>query len=300
MKQVVYIDVLFVINMFINYLVLLITARLIHTDLSRGRLLGGAALGGVYALLIFTPVINVIYSIGAKLLFSLSIVLSSFKNLNLKGILKALACFYGVTFAFAGAMFAVWIAFKPNGMMMNNGIVYFNISVFTLIITSVTVYFLLGVISKFSKKNSPANHLYRLSIYIDECVIQTAALMDTGNGLSDTFSETPVIVIEYNFIQKFLPNELKSFFQGNESRMIYQPDNPWRPRLRLIPFSSMGGEGLLPAFRPDKIIIRTADCTYETSKVIVAVCKNRLMSGEYFALLNPALINEREKVTVTK
>ena len=296
MKQVVYIDVLFVLNLFVNYLILLATAKLMRFKSSRWRLLGGAALGGIYALLIFTPVIHIVYTLAAKLLFSLSIVLTSFKNLNLKQTAKAMGCFYGVNFAFAGAMFALWMTVKPKGMVVHNGIVYFDISIITLVITAIAIFFLLSFIGKMSKRHVPDTHKYQLTISMDGQEIRTDALMDTGNSLTDAFSDTPVIVAEYQTLQPLFPAHLELFFQGKENSLVYQMDREWSRRIRLIPFSSMGGEGLLPAFRPDKITIQSGSEAFVAEKVLVAVCRGILPQSEYGALLNPDLINEKEKV----
>ncbi len=296
MKQVVYIDVLFVINLFVNYLILITTAKLMRISSSRWRLLGGAALGGIYALLIFTPVIHIAYTLAAKLLFSLSIVLASFKDLNLKQTIKAMGCFYGVNFAFAGAMFALWMSVKPKGMVIHNGIVYFDISVVTLVITAIIVFFLLKLIGRLSKRHAPDTHKYKLTVSMNGCEITTEALLDTGNSLTDAFSDTPVIVAEYQTLQALFPPQLELFFQGKENRSIYQMDKEWSRKIRLIPFFSMGGEGLLPAFRPDHITIQQGRDTIVVKKVLVAVCRGRLPRSEYGALLNPDLINEKEKV----
>lgn len=51
---VVYIDALFLLNLIVNYLLLLAAARLAGEPLRRLRLAAGAALGGLYAAAIFS------------------------------------------------------------------------------------------------------------------------------------------------------------------------------------------------------------------------------------------------------
>lgn len=300
MKQVVYIDVLFVLNMFINYLLLLLTVRLTHIEATRWRLLGGAALGGVYALLIFTPVIGVIYTLAAKLLFSLSIVLTAFKNLTPKKLVRALACFYGVNFAFAGAMLALWVTLNPRGMLMSNGIVYFNISVVTLVVTAVAVFFMLSIFSALNKRQSAGFQKYRVTLTLNGKTVSADALMDSGNTLSDVFSDTPVIVAEYAVVEGLFDESMKPFFKGGANTVIYSMSAEQSARIRLIPFSSMGGDGLLPAFRPDKIIITAPGALWQANRAFVAVCRGKLPSGDYGILLNPELIQENEKVVTVK
>lgn len=52
---VVYIDALFLLNLIVNYLLLLAAAKLAGEPLRRLRLAAGAALGGLYAAAIFFP-----------------------------------------------------------------------------------------------------------------------------------------------------------------------------------------------------------------------------------------------------
>ena len=52
---VVYIDKVFVLNLSIDYLLLLTAARLTGAPLQRGRLLCGAAMGALYAVAVFLP-----------------------------------------------------------------------------------------------------------------------------------------------------------------------------------------------------------------------------------------------------
>ncbi|MDR0671888.1 MAG: sigma-E processing peptidase SpoIIGA, partial [Oscillospiraceae bacterium] len=55
MVTTVYLDTLFALNTLVNYLLLLAAARLIDCPFRRWRLWVGAALGGVYAILVFLP-----------------------------------------------------------------------------------------------------------------------------------------------------------------------------------------------------------------------------------------------------
>lgn len=84
MRSVVYIDVLFVLNMFVNYFILVTVAKIMRITPSRWRLLCGALLGGLYSLFIFIPDVNVFLSLVAKLAFSVSIVFAAYKNITLK------------------------------------------------------------------------------------------------------------------------------------------------------------------------------------------------------------------------
>ena len=71
------------------------------------------------------------------------------------------------------------------------------------------------------------------------------------------------------------------------------PDGLWR----VVPFDSLGGGGLLPAFMPDSVVAVTPQGERRLSDCYVAVCR-RLGRGEYEGLigsgLGDELLNRRE------
>ena len=79
MSQVVYVDVLFTLNLFVNYLLLLSGACLLREKAKRWRLLLGAALGAVYSLIIFAPELPNFLSILIKVIFCVTIVLAAIR-----------------------------------------------------------------------------------------------------------------------------------------------------------------------------------------------------------------------------
>ena len=291
MKQVVYVDVLFVLNLFINYFLLLSVAKIMRFSAKRWRILCGALLGGAYSLMIFLPTVATWFSVLLKMIFSVTLVLTSFKFNSFKHFLKLLGCFYAVNFAFAGIMLALWFAFKPNGMVINNGVVYFNISMLVLAVSAVAAYLIISIISKLMRRNAPDSHIYEISISVDGKKAETRALMDTGNALSDSFSDTPVIVAEYKFVEPVLPGELRDFFGGEKEAPDISELRNWKSRIRLIPYHSVDKGGVLPAFRPDNLHIKSVKGDDDIKNVYVAVCKGRLPYSEYGALLNPRVIN---------
>ena len=56
-----------------------------------------------------------------------------------------------------------------------------------------------------------------------------------------------------------------------------------------MPFTSLGGAGVLPAFRPERV---TAGKTGKPLDCYVALYPGQLSAGEYDALFNPDLFPE--------
>ena len=143
--------------------------------------------------------------------------------------------------------------------------------------------------SKLFRRHAPENRIYTLQVELNGCRLCTQALLDTGNRLSDCFSDTPVILLEYARVKTLLPPELRSFFRERPSA-LHAPPEAASLGFRLIPYHTVGGTGLLPAFRPEKVIISDAHMQFEKKDVLIAVVNDRLAAGEYGALLNERLV----------
>jgi len=289
LSQVVYVDVLFTLNLFINYLLLLSGACLLREKAKRWRLLLGAALGAVYSLVIFLPELPNILSILLKAVFCATIVLAAYPVHGLRHFCKLAACFLAASFLFAGLMMGIWLLFRPKGMVYQNGAVYFDISVAVLIFTAIICYGLTILFSRLFRHHAPENRVYDLQIELNGKILRTRALLDTGNSLSDCFSDTPVILLEYAHAKALLPPELKDFFRRRPSA-LHAPPGASSLGFRLIPYHTVGGTGLLPAFRPERVLIFGTQGQIETKDALVAVVNERLAAGEYGALLNERLV----------
>ena len=59
---------------------------------------------------------------------------------------------------------------------------------------------------------------------------------------------------------------------------------------RVIPYSTVSGEGLLTAFIPEKVTIKYKNKTY-IKESFLAISKRNLFLGDYKALVPPDLID---------
>ena len=88
MKQVIYIDVLIIVNLFVNYFILLTTSKFLNLKLKLSRLILGEILGAIYSLYIFIPEPNLFISILIKLFMSIIMVAVSFEFRTIQQFLK--------------------------------------------------------------------------------------------------------------------------------------------------------------------------------------------------------------------
>ncbi len=295
----IYLDVLFLENVIINYFILLVTAKLSRAGTSSLRLTIGATLGALYVIvLVMLPGMKIYGTIAAKVILSMGIVAVTFTPEKVKAFFKILALFYLSTFIFAGASLA-FIYFNQSGGIVRNGIVYvfwnskWVILILALVMAGIIVKIFLEVIqNRFVREKL----LMPLRISFESKVIELAALVDTGNSLHDPLTNTPVIVVEFRAIKDILPMDIQNIFKESKEEDLDSisdvvSQSKWFSRFRLIPFTSLGREnGMLIGFKPDFIEIGENENKKGVNNVVVGIYNKALSKNErYMALLSPEL-----------
>lgn len=287
MKQTIYIDILIAVNLFINYILLLLTAKFLSLKWKSIRLVFGEILSGIYSLYILFPETNLFLSILVKLIMSITIVWCVFGFKSLKSFIKITLCFYAINFLFSGMMLGLWILFRPSSMEMNNGVVYFNISPLVLIASTIVSYFIIEIFYRIIGKNHIKNSFYEIKINIEDSPVKLRAKVDTGNILREPFSNLPVIIVRKSTAEKIIPSKLlgllDNYYQNTNNISSYEVKYP----IRMVPFKTVAGSGVFPAFKPKNIINPEGIL----KKAYIAICPDRTLSEEIGALINPELIS---------
>lgn len=296
----IYIDVIFLENVIMNYLILIVTSKFSKRKTSNFRLFLASLIGALYvAVLIILPGMHVYYTVIAKIALSLAIIAIAFSPEKIGSFIRTLVIFYIVTFIFAGAAFA-FLYFNQSGGFVRNGIVYVFLEskltvVFLAVITAIIIIRIFWEMLQY--RFIKEKLLLDLKIAFERNIITLAALVDTGNSLHDPLTNLPVVVVEFMAIKDLLPLEIRDIFvhsKENDLNTVMRviSGSQWISRFRLIPFTSLGREnGMLIGFRPDYIEIGSEDGKKGINNVIVGIYNKALSRNEkYRALLSPELI----------
>ena len=162
--QVVYVDVLLGLNLFINYFLLLAVGKFLRLPVKRLRLLAGAGAGAVYALTILLPPLPAILALLCRLAASAVIVLLAFPVRTPKLLLRTAAAFYLVSFAFAGFLLAFWYLTSAPGLLIRNSVVYFNVSPLVFLVASVLAYGAVRLFQRLTGREEPKALLCRVTV----------------------------------------------------------------------------------------------------------------------------------------
>lgn len=192
--QVIYVDVLFALNVVVNYLLLFLTARFSGVYVRRLRLLGGAAVGAVFAVLLFFPDLPLVPSALFKCALCAAVTVVTFGKKCEGRLLRLCFVFCSVSFALAGIVLALSILTGGESMVaLRNGVPYFNVSLRLLVLSSVVAYGVLGVVFgggglRMTRRTAD------VEISLRGKQLRLRALIDSGNLLRDPMTGKRVLV----------------------------------------------------------------------------------------------------------
>lgn len=266
----VYADILFIVNLYIDAMLLSEVRRFLRLPLTRLRWLLASVLGGVFGLTALLPQIRgfPLFLLGITQAFLLTCAAFAPKRWTL--LLKALFLLLLFGAALSGLLGLMQTVLPLHGVVLRNGAVYFDISPLLLVLLTCAAYGVLYVFDRLFRKREPDALFSTVELVFGGRSAVIPAKVDTGMTLREPFSGLPVILVHKAAVQELLPPNF-----GMPGCAL---------PLRLIPFDSIGGEGVLPAFRPDAVMIgeKSADCW-------VAVTENPISAGTYAALINGQL-----------
>lgn len=286
MREVVYVDVLLFVNLFVNYFLLRAAALLSREHARRWRIVLGAALGSTYSLIIFLPPLHPLFLAALKAVMALTIVFAAFGRRGGRAFIRILLCFLAETFLFAGINYAVYTFLRPGGMIYGNSAVYYDISVPMLIAVTAVCYGISAFVSRLIRRNSPEDLEGWLTVRVGERCVRLRALVDSGNGLSDPFTDEPVSVAAPDCLDALFPPETVRFLTEGEGSPAPQD----AARMRVIPYGSVGGGGTMRAFRCSGLELHLPrGGQIKITGGLLAVAGRPFDGGRYQVLLNPRL-----------
>ncbi len=240
----IYLDVLIVLNIYVNFFLLKATARFTHAFLKTSRCIISSVTGSLFSLTILLPVSNFFLTLIIKFFAAAVITAICFGFKDKKIFLKLLTYFYIINFIFAGIVGFLYTTLNPSFMAFNNSYFYVDFSLISLVVFTAVAYFGVTLVRRLMDRGNEAVKKYEVSVkYMDKCA-RLEAITDTGNSLTDSFTGKPVIIC---------PQSVFGFdedFSQLGSMEIFE-----KYGFRMLPYSTIGNTGLIPVFTPDEIIV---------------------------------------------
>lgn len=293
MVRLIYVDVLFTVNMAVNYIVLLATGKLAGRQVRIWRLCLSSAAGSLYATLALGLPLSSAFSLPGRIAFGVFMVAVAYPGIRGVGFFTVAAAFFLCSALTAGTAYAL-LQSGANRALKASLLGGADPSVhWWMIAVSLAALSLFPLIARAGGYHpGKPLPLMNMGIVVEGQTLDMTALVDTGNNLRDPISGLPVVVVDWEILRKVMPGEVYSFFQSTwDDIPSCLADSPIGRRLKLIPYESLSGKkGVLPGFRPDLLFLLEKGGNRVMKNAIVGVSGERLSSsGLYQALLHPDL-----------
>ncbi len=287
----IYIDIIIVENLIMNYIILYATGLISKSKKSYLRMFLASLIGAIYATLEYVVKVNIYSNIILKTILSVIIVYVAFYPQNVKKMCKQLLLFYVTTFTFGGIATYLIYVLKPQNIIIKNGM-YVGTYVLKVIFIGAIVGTIILVISFKMAKNklTKKDMICKVKIKLNGKEETVEAMVDTGNMLKEPITGTPVVVVERTSLYELLPKEIlnntESILGGDFEKIPEEIKNEYVPKLKLIPFASLGKQnGMLVGIKPEKIEVINEQTEEEKNAIIGIYNKSLTKKGEYKALI---------------
>lgn len=266
---VVYADVVWFVNFVMDAVLLATSAWIAKRDRRWRRILLGALIGSLYAMLLFLPRLSTLTTWPGKAIASLVMVYVAIPHRSWLDLLRNCTLFYFVAFVFAGA--AVAMHYAIPGVSMAGGTIVGGKHLAYVTSTkslSLVVAIVLGtmLISYATKRAHRLRRLeaslYRAKLTFNGSQACFLGLADTGNQLRHPLSGRPVCLVDLAVLHPLLPDGLSGVLKGGEP--VYDAMNQLPEslvsRFTVVPFRGAGGsQTFCLAFRPDALSLVSDD-----------------------------------------
>lgn len=308
--MVVYIDLIFMMNLLIDGSLLLVTAWMRKQKVVIWRLMASASLGAAYVLMMFLPELSFLFTFLVKFLFSVFMLWIAFGYGSLQSYLRNMGAFYIVNFATAGGILGFHYLLQNSGEVWS-GIWYsasgglgFSLeigSLFTLIVFFIVLLWFKLVMTSRRKLEKMATFYAEVSVTIQDTEIRCMGLIDTGNQLTDPLSRMPVMVMEASLWREHLPHSVGTTWATERADNLileWTEDETfrWRDRLRLVPYRGINkGTQFMIALKPDEVKVIMDGYEVRTSRVLIGLDGGTLSSeNTYRAIIHPSLTDRTD------
>lgn len=294
----VYVDVVFLENLCMNYIILLATGLIARFTIQYFRLLISSVIGSIYAVLTFTPLMQNGIGFFFKILLSVGMIYIAFQPSHFKKLMKTLLIFYLTSFAFGGCAFALLYFVKPQDIFMKDGVFIGTYPIKIALLGGIVGFVLIVVTFKVVKSQISKKDLFcqiELVLYQKRKIVR--AMLDTGNLLKDPITHTPVIVVQKEELETLIPEQVlkntENIIQGKQIGEEVELAE-YVSRFRVIPYSSLGRQhGLLLGIKADKVKIEYQDNQFSIPNVIIGIYDKELSkSKKYTALVGLEILNK--------
>ena len=240
----VYLDLVFFINFFFDFIILLATKLVVKEATPLWRIALGSLFASCSIFLLFLSLSNFGLFI-VKIVISVFIILVTFGRRNF---LTDFIYFYLISMILGGFLYLFDISFTYE----NQGVLFFGHGlglnlVFILVLSPIFLYF---YVKEYKKTKAKTSVIHSVEIYVNHDVFRLKGMLDTGNQLRDPTTGKSVILVSRN-----VPISMSRYFY--------------------VPYKALNTEGIIPCCKVYRVIVD--DVVF--SKCLVGLSKDTFSLG---------------------
>lgn len=182
-----YIDLFFIFNVIMDYIIIMSTSILLKRRTSYIRMILSSLIGGISSLVLFTSLNKIVIEIVSIVIM----VLISFGYKGIRYLINNILYMYILSTLLGGIIYLFNIKVS-NSMFLTY-----------LIIIVISIEIMILYIKENKKMRSIYNNYYRVDIYFkDREKLSLIGFVDTGNNLYDPYKKRPVIIVHNKYIKE--------------------------------------------------------------------------------------------------
>ena len=201
-----YVDIIFLENIFMNSIILLATGVILKAPIRILRNLIASTIGSIYAIIIYVSNIEIYSNFFLKLVLSFAIIYVAFKPVNIKSFLKYVVIFYLTSFTFGGVAFALLYFVSPQDILLQDGVLIGTYPMKIILAGGILGFIIITISFKNIKGRLNKKDMFcNITLNSSNKKTKITAIIDTGNFLRDPITKIPVIVVEKDKLNELLP-----------------------------------------------------------------------------------------------
>ena len=254
--QIIYPDVLFIVNFCMDYIALYLCGIFVHAVKRKRLLFLSSLLGGAYSVISVFVGVETVLSVFIN--FSVSVLLCYITyGKNIKGIrfFRLMITFYTISLTLGGAITAFYNFL--NRIFSDNTIAQALYSeskkAYMFLLISVLCSFLIVLFAKLFLINSTET-VCSLKITVLGNSKSVSGIVDSGNYLREPFSGKPVIIVKKEAVFDILPCNICEICESCCAETISSASSDFL-NIRIIPIHTVAGDKIILGYNPEKIEI---------------------------------------------
>ena len=182
-----YIDLFFIFNVIMDYIIIMSTNILLKRRTNHIRMILSSLIGGISSLVLFTSLNKIVIEIVSIVIM----VLISFGYKGIRYLINNILYMYVLSTLLGGIIYLFNIKVS-NSMFLTY-----------LIIIVISIEIMILYIKENKKMRSIYNNYYKVDIYFkDREKLSLIGFVDTGNNLYDPYKKRPVIIVHNKYIKE--------------------------------------------------------------------------------------------------